>query len=381
MIEAKGITKFYGTFQALNDVSFRVERGEVLGFLGPNGAGKSTTMKVLTTYISASEGTAVVDGFDVHAQPQEVRKRLGYLPETPPLYGEMTVEEYLKFAGRARGLGGAELKKRVDKVVSDTALTPKFKNLVNELSKGYRQRVGIAQALIHDPPALILDEPTSGLDPNQIIGIRKLITDLRDAGKALIFSTHILQEAASVAGRLVIVNNGRKVADGRPDELAARVSDNLSIKLMVRGRSDMLVPSLSDLDHVTSVSAVAAPEGYSRYEVSVRGGNKAVHDACENIAQAVIASGLKLAELSPQTMTLEDVFLRLLNDGKKTAAPEVRAAAPEEDPSLKATSAGTRMVHHHDEHHDHFDDKPPTETAISAGPISEALPEDDGEKP
>ena len=205
MIEVKGITKYYGDFKALDDVSFNVGRGEVLGFLGPNGAGKSTTMKVLTTFISASEGTASVCGHDVHAAPQEVRKRIGYLPETPPLYGDMTVEDYLTFAGNARGLKGHNLKDRLETVVTDCGLRSKLKSRIIELSKGYKQRTGLAQALIHDPDVLILDEPTSGLDPMQIVEIRKLIERLRE-NRCIIFSTHILQEATAVADRLVIVN-------------------------------------------------------------------------------------------------------------------------------------------------------------------------------
>lgn len=322
MIEARSISKYYGTFKALDDVSFHVNKGEVLGFLGPNGAGKSTTMKVLTTFISASEGTATVNGFDVHAQPESVRASLGYLPETPPLYGDMTVEEYLQFCGRARGLRGGELVSRLKQVVDDTSLTPKLKSPINELSKGYRQRTGIAQALIHDPPVLILDEPTSGLDPNQIIEIRKLIERLRE-NKAIIFSTHILQEAAAVSSRLVIINGGRKIADGTVDQLATLATGTTRLKLLVLGNFAGLQPALKAVPNIAEVRALDTAEGYSRFAIEVKGGAKAAREACIDLGRLVVKCGLNVAELAPDPMTLEDVFLRLLQSGpRESQRPE-----------------------------------------------------------
>jgi len=354
MIEVRGITKFYGTFKALDEVSFDVAKGEVLGFLGPNGAGKSTTMKVLTTYISASEGTARVAGFDVHAQPNEVRRRIGYLPETPPLYADMTVEAYLAFAGRARGLGGLKLKQRLDAVIDETGLSRKRLSRVAELSKGFKQRTGIAQALIHDPEVLILDEPTSGLDPMQIIEIRKLIDRLRES-KCIIFSTHILQEATAVASRLVIVSGGKKVADGTVDDLAQKSSDRQKVRLLVRGGEALEAP-LRGIAGVTAVDRLNPPQGFGRFEVHTSGGAAGTRVICERISELCRARGLNLAELAPQTQTLEDTFLALLRS--KQAAPAqaapaqataqpVQPAAPvvaglSDDPD--ATAAATRVT-------------------------------------
>ncbi|MCA8935747.1 MAG: ATP-binding cassette domain-containing protein, partial [Planctomycetes bacterium] len=307
MIEVKGITKYYGSFKALDEVSFHVDKGEVLGFLGPNGAGKSTTMKVLTTYISASEGTATVGGHDVHVFPHEVRKRIGYLPETPPLYTDMTVEDYLKFAGRARGLRGSNLKDRLETVVSDCGLRNKLKARIVELSKGYKQRTGLAQALIHDPDVLILDEPTSGLDPMQIVEIRKLINRLRE-GRCIIFSTHILQEATAVADRLVIINGGKKVADGTVDELSARAADVQNVRLLVKGGDASLAEPLRNVANVTTVEMEQGPTGYSRFALKVGGGVKGSRAACESIFELVQGKGLKLTELAPERLTLEQVF-------------------------------------------------------------------------
>ncbi|MCB9933976.1 MAG: ATP-binding cassette domain-containing protein [Planctomycetes bacterium] len=328
MIEVKGITKFYGDFKALDDVSFHVDKGEVLGFLGPNGAGKSTTMKVLTTYISASEGTASVGGYDVHVFPHEVRKRIGYLPETPPLYGDMTVEDYLKFAGGARGLSGHKLKDRLEAVVADCGLRNKLKSRIVELSKGYKQRTGLAQALIHDPEVLILDEPTSGLDPMQIVEIRKLIERLR-ANRCIIFSTHILQEATAVADRLVIINGGKKVADGTVEELSARYVDVQSVRLLVKGADAKLAEPLRNLEGVQAVEMQQGPTGYGRFLLRVGGGAWAIRSACEHVADLVAKNGLKLAELAPERLTLEQVFLQLLRRGSIDAGPEAKKPTEE----------------------------------------------------
>ncbi len=213
----------YGSVKAVNDVSFSFGENEIVGFLGPNGAGKTTLMRILTTFIYPSRGTARINGIDILENPIEARRHIGYLPETPPLYQDMRVDEFLTFVGRARGLKGQHLKDRKDWAVSKCSLTPVWKHRVFELSLGYRQRVGLAQALLHDPKVVILDEPTSGLDPLQIIGIRKLIQELA-ATKTIIFSSHILQEVSAVAGRLLILKEGKLVAQGTIPELKAQVS-------------------------------------------------------------------------------------------------------------------------------------------------------------
>jgi len=222
MIEVKNLTMQYGSFTALDDVSFLANPGEVLGLLGPNGAGKTTAMRILTTYLFPSSGTAKVDGFDILENPMEVRKHIGYLPETVPLYGDMRVDEYLTFVGKARALEGAKLAERLEWVKNACHLKNVWKHLLCELSKGFCQRVGLAQALIHDPKVLILDEPTSGLDPIQIIEIRSLVKSLAKE-KTIVFSTHILQEVEALADRIVILNEGKLVAQGTKRELAEKV--------------------------------------------------------------------------------------------------------------------------------------------------------------
>jgi len=222
MIEVKDLTMKYGPVTALDHVSFQANPGEVLGLLGPNGAGKTTAMRILTTYLYPSSGTAKVDGFDILEAPIEARKRIGYLPETVPLYADMRVDEYLTFVGRARALEGAKLAARLEWVQQACHLRSVWKHLLCELSKGYGQRVGLAQALIHDPKVLILDEPTSGLDPLQIIEIRALVKSLAKE-KTILFSTHILQEVEALADRIVIINEGKLVAYGTKQELAAKV--------------------------------------------------------------------------------------------------------------------------------------------------------------
>ena len=331
MIEVKGITKYYGEFKALDDVSFSVGKGEVLGFLGPNGAGKSTTMKVLTTFISASEGTATVCGHDVHVEPQAVRKRIGYLPETPPLYGDMSVEDYLKFAGNARGLRGHDLKDRLDTVVSDCGLRNKLKSRIVELSKGYKQRTGLAQALIHDPEVLILDEPTSGLDPMQIVGIRKLIERLRE-NRCIVFSTHILQEATAVADRLVIVNSGKKIADGTVDELAADAASVQHVRLLVKGGDATLAEPLRNLSNVQQVEKLQGPDGYTRFGLRVGGGIAAIRTACEEISALIHGKGLGLTELAPEKLTLEQIFLQMLKPQVVDLNPPAKKSSAEEKP-------------------------------------------------
>lgn len=222
MIDVKSLTMHYGNFVALDGVSFQAREKEILGLLGPNGAGKSTAMRILTTYLYPTAGTATIEGVDILQNPIQARKSLGYLPETAPLYLDMRTDEYLKFVGEARGLSGLNLTKRLKWVQDACGLSPVWKHTMSELSKGYRQRVGLAQALIHDPKVLILDEPTSGLDPLQIIGIRDLIKSLAK-DKTIVFSTHILQEVEAIADRIVIINEGKIVAQGTQKELADQV--------------------------------------------------------------------------------------------------------------------------------------------------------------
>ena len=218
MIKANNLTMYYGATRALDRVTFEAGESEIIGLLGPNGAGKTTLMRILTTFIYPTKGSASICGFDITREPLQVRKLIGYLPENPPLYMDMRVDEFIDFVGRARGLTGSELKKRKDWVVEATSVNNVYKHLISELSLGFRQRVGLAQALIHDPKVVILDEPTSGLDPIQIVEIRKLIKDLAK-NKTVIFSTHILQEASTISSRLLIIAEGMIIAQGTLEEL------------------------------------------------------------------------------------------------------------------------------------------------------------------
>ncbi len=248
MIDVQNLTMHYGSFIALDDISFCVREGEILGLLGPNGAGKTTAMRILTTYLYPTSGTATIDSLDILEHPVEVRKRIGYLPETAPLYLDMQTEEYLQFVAEARGVRGKKLSSRLGWVRDACGIKPIWKHTLSEISKGYRQRVGLAQALIHDPKVLIFDEPTSGLDPLQIIGIRDLIRRLAKE-KTIIFSTHILQEVEVMADRIVIINEGKIVSQGTQEELANQVRatsetkqdlnlEDIFIALLTKGKKE-----------------------------------------------------------------------------------------------------------------------------------------------
>ena len=321
MIEVRGITKSFGTTLALDDVSFRIGRGEILGFLGPNGAGKSTTMKIITTFLAPDEGTITVDGIDVLEQPLSVRSRIGYLPENVPLYPDMNVHEYLKFVGEARGLAGARLRERLDWCVQACGLVTEYKKPIGELSKGFRQRTGLAQALIHDPDILILDEPTSGLDPLQILGIRDLIKSL--AGhKTIIFSTHILQEVGPVTDRVVIINEGAIIADGRLDDLAREAMGQARLFLGLRRRADGVEDALRRLPEVAAVKPLETDAG-CRFEIS----GPFDRDLVGAVDRLVRQEGWELAELRPAFFSLEDTFIALTRRSHAERAARMRGVA------------------------------------------------------
>src|SRR5687767_7405348 len=243
MIEVVNLTKRYGRHTAVDGISFRVNRGEILGFLGPNGAGKTTTMRILTCFLPATEGTARVAGFDVFNQPMEVKRRIGYLPENPPLYNEMTVDSYLDFVARIKGVDSGDRKKRIGEVKEKVSIQEYSGTLIKNLSKGYKQRVGLAQALVHDPEVLILDEPTVGLDPNQIIEVRQLIKAL-GGDRTIILSTHILPEVSMVCNKVVIINRGSVVAVDTPEALTRRVGRADRVAIAVRGPAHEVEPRL-----------------------------------------------------------------------------------------------------------------------------------------
>ena len=316
MIEVQHLTKRYGRVTAVNDVSFRVERGEILGFLGPNGAGKTTTMRILTGYMPATDGKAIVAGFDVFDQPIEAKRRTGYLPETPPLYPDMSVSEYLDFVAKIKGVPSAERRARIQYVMDRTRIADMPNRLCGRLSKGYRQRVGLAQALIHNPDVLILDEPTAGLDPKQIIETRELIKELA-GDHTIILSTHILPEVAQTCQRVVIINKGVVVAVDTPDNLTARLRGSETMYLQVDASGADAAASLGRVAGVTRVVESDRRDGMVGYEVDSESGR----DVRRDLARAVVSSGWGLLEMRPMRMSLEDVFLSLTTEEIPTPTP------------------------------------------------------------
>jgi ABC-2 type transport system ATP-binding protein len=311
MISVKDLTKRYGRATAVDQISFEVAKGQIVGFLGPNGAGKTTTMRMLTCFLPPSAGTAKVAGFDVLEQPLEVKRRIGYLPETPPLYLEMETVEYLKFVGRLKGLSGAELRKRVDYVCDRCAVADVKKKLLGKLSKGYRQRVGLAQAIIHNPDVLILDEPTAGLDPKQINETRDLIKDLA-GDHTIILSTHILPEVEQTCEQVIIINKGKLVATDSVRNLQARARGAESVLVEIAGRNgDLEVPIVQHkLEQVSGVSRVLCKQQVDSravFEVESEKGRLVRGD----LARTVVQCGWDLNELRPAAMSLEEVFLQL----------------------------------------------------------------------
>ncbi|MEB3285438.1 MAG: ATP-binding cassette domain-containing protein [Candidatus Sericytochromatia bacterium] len=308
MIVVENLTKQYGARVAVDNVNFRIAKGEIVGFLGPNGAGKSTTMRMLTGFLSPTNGSVTIGDFDMAENPLEAKSLLGYLPETPPLYPEMTVRDYLNFVGQLKGLSQAALKERLAVVLEKCFLTDRTHQLIGQLSKGYKQRVGIAQALIHNPPVLILDEPTSGLDPQQIIQIRALIKELA-VDHTIILSTHILPEVQTTCSRVLIINGGRLVAEGSAEQLEAQLQGGMRISLVVRGPQEGLQSRLLEFKPLrdTSISVVENLPGVIQAEVNLPAGL----DLREDLARMVVNSGWGLIELKSINLSLEEIFLKL----------------------------------------------------------------------
>ena len=330
MIEVQHLSKRYGRVTAVDDVSFTVERGEILGFLGPNGAGKTTTMRIITGYMPASEGRAIVAGFDVFDQPIDAKRRTGYLPETPPLYPEMTVREYLDFVARIKGVPGAERKARVDQVMDRTRVTDMARRHCGKLSKGYRQRVGLAQAMIHNPEVLVLDEPTAGLDPKQINETRDLIRSLA-GDHTIVLSTHILPEVSQTCQRVVIINKGRVVAIDTPDNLTAQLRGSSGLYVQVDSSGADAAQTLARVPGVVKVTAVDRHGTSVGYEIDTAG----ERDVRRDLAREIVGSGLGLLELRPMRISLEDIFLQLTTDEQRQegAVPSDRAEPAELEPA------------------------------------------------
>jgi len=324
MINVKELTKKYARTTAVDQISFEVQKGRIVGFLGPNGAGKTTTMRMLTCFLTPTGGTASVAGFDILEQPLEVKKRIGYLPETPPIYPEMRTIEYLTFVGQLKGLTGPDLRARVDYVSERCAIADVRNKLIGKLSKGYRQRVGLAQAIIHNPDVLILDEPTAGLDPKQINETRDLIKSLA-GDHTIILSTHILPEVSQTCEQVIIINKGRIVATDSVTNLQHRARSGESVVVEVAGRNGNVDPAVVQrkLQQVAGVSRVIPKaDGQKRLIFEVEAGKD--RSIRGDVARAVVESGWDLNELRPAALSLEEIFLQLTG----TEAPaEIEAVA------------------------------------------------------
>ncbi|GHU98266.1 ABC transporter ATP-binding protein [Spirochaetia bacterium] len=312
MIEVHGLTKRYGAVEAVRDISFSVGTDQVLGFLGPNGAGKTTIMKILTGYHFPSGGSAAVDGIDVQEDPVEVKKRIGYLPESVPLYGDLSVGEYLGFIAEARLISANERKQAIAACIAACGLEQVRSKRIEALSKGYKQRVGLAQAIIHDPPILILDEPTSGLDPNQIIEIRRLIKDLGKR-KTVILSTHILQEVEAICSQVLILNEGRIAAQGTPEEIASTLKGGDTWELLLKGDTEGGLKN--------RLTRFGASRGLELSSLSMTPEEDAVrvsfflgNTSGEAIFDWAVAEGLKILMMNRKRLSLEDIFVKLTND-------------------------------------------------------------------
>jgi ABC-2 type transport system ATP-binding protein len=308
VIEVEHLSKRYGTFTAVDDVSFRVESGQILGFLGPNGAGKTTTMRIITGYMPATSGRATVAGFDVFDQPLEAKRRTGYLPETPPLYPDMTVREYLTFVAKIKGVH-SHVADRVNEVMKRTWVADMADRHCSKLSKGYKQRVGLAQAIIHNPDVLVLDEPTAGLDPRQIIETRQLIRELAGT-HTIVLSTHILPEVAQTCQRVVIINKGKVVAVDSPDNLTSRMQGAATVIVQCDGPADEVMGTLQNVGGVTRVARADLNGPAASFEVDSEKGV----DVRRELAAAVVSRGWGLLELRSMRMSLEDIFLSVITE-------------------------------------------------------------------
>ena len=325
MIEVENLTRFYGPVRVVNNVNFQVDKGEIVGFLGPNGAGKSTTMRIITGYLPASAGTARIAGYDVFYDSLEVRRRIGYMPETVPLYPEMTVQAYLNYMADLREM--EDKTQAVGEAMEATGTTPRARMAISQLSKGYRQRVGLAQAILHKPEVLILDEPTIGLDPRQVTEVRSLVQEI-GREQTIILSSHILSEVSQTCNRMLIINNGEIVASGTPDELTARVQDENRVLISISGAGYAEAREL--LERVDGVVGVDFVES-GTFHVSCAQGR----DNRSELARAIIERGWELLELRTMSMSLEEIFLSLTEG---ITLEELTESAPDVTASEEPTS-------------------------------------------
>ncbi len=320
MIEVDGLSKIYGSTTAITDVTFNVEQGEILGFLGPNGAGKTTTMRILAGYLPATSGTVRIAGYDVHENSLSVRQRIGYLPETPPLYPEMTVEGFLYFVTRIKGVPAGDRTNKVRAAMERCNLQDKRHIIIRKLSKGYRQRVGIAQAIVHDPPAIILDEPTVGLDPRQIIEVRNLIKSLAGT-HTIILSTHILPEVSMTCNRVAIINRGRVVATNTPENLMTQLTGGSGYELEIEGEAALAKQVLQNVPGVSLVESMPTAGMHSHTPIQdnrayLRVISQPGTEPGQEIVMALVRAEFGLYEMRRVSATLEDVFLQLTTEEK-----------------------------------------------------------------
>jgi len=307
VIEVRNLVKYYGDFPAVKDITFSVEKGEILGFLGPNAAGKTTTMRIITGYMPATRGTVKVAGYDVFEHPLEVKKRIGYLPENPPLYMDMRVRDYLRFVAEIKGVDRKGINAEVERVAELVSITHVLDRYTQKLSKGYRQRVGLAQALINNPPVLILDEPTIGLDPKQIIEVRELIKSL-GSEHTIILSTHILPEVSMTCSRVVIINEGKLVAMDTPENLTARLQGSETVFVEVEGPIQDVLGAIEKMEEVISATVEQRKgDEVGLFKVQARVGS----DIRKKLASLVVNSNWGLLELRPEKLSLEEIFLKL----------------------------------------------------------------------
>ena len=336
MIKVEHLTKRYGNHYAIEDLSFTVEEGKIYGLLGPNGAGKSTTMNIITGYISATSGTVKVDGHDILEEPSAARACIGYLPEIPPLYMDMTPREYLNFAGELKGMKKAARKEQIQRVMDRTGIAEMADRLIKHLSKGYKQRVGLAGALMGSPKVIILDEPTVGLDPAQMIEIRALIRDLGRT-HTVILSSHILSEVQAVCDQVLIIAHGRLVAQGTPDELAGRLEGHQTLTATAQGEAARVLAAAAGVEGLTDVTLTGEKDG----EVSFTANSPAGSDLRGALSAALAAAGCPVLALGTAAVSLEDVFLQLVEESApepdtEQLAPEQAAQAPAEAPEDSA---------------------------------------------
>ncbi|MDZ8187413.1 MAG: ABC transporter ATP-binding protein [Nostoc sp. ChiSLP02] len=324
MIEVEHLSKIYGSTPAITDVTFSVEPGEILGLLGPNGAGKTTTMRILAGYLPATSGNARIAGYDVHEHSLAVRQRIGYLPETPPLYTEMTVEGFLHFVARIKGVPAGDRTNKVTAAIQRCNLQDKRRVIIRKLSKGYRQRVGIAQAIVHDPPAIILDEPTVGLDPRQIIDVRNLIKSLAGT-HTIILSTHILPEVSMTCSRVAIINRGKVVATNTPENLMAQLTGGSGYEIEIEGEAALAKQVLQNIPGVSLVESIPAAGIHNHHQSQANRAYLRVisqpgKEPGKDIATTLVRAGFGLHELRRVNATLEDVFLQLTTEEKNLEA-------------------------------------------------------------